>query len=630
MYAGNDFRWHQVTKTRTKSSNSETLPLFMCAFSCEKGPETITDLVADDFFKLYGKTADFFKYGQPLIQAHNIAKAGGRVLGYRVCATDSKLANIIISATVTTEAVNKKDADGNQIYLNSDGDETTEVTTTPATFNAAKIKYVAQTVTNATNYAAVMEQAAKLASDTVYPLLVVTDNGRGVSIKNARIAPDYSTSKSLSFCMYKLFDLENGSEVESTRFSINPDAQYAMNGNSKSMNLIESSTLQFKTGMITEGIKAFAKKVSDITGYSIEELFKLDLMFGCTLRGVALDNILVDATGVNLQHVYGIGLQSGDNGNFGAAPFPGEKSTPEWEAVAASYFAGDITDEVFDYDLHKIDFLCDANYPTKVKNKIVELAKWRKDFEYFRDLGTDIWSYDDVYSKVSNEDWLKSAFVMDYLSTYEIIDNYSKKQVRVTMTHGLSALLVGHYGRNIAAPIAGSFNGFVITEAVEGTLNFAPRKTPRVDQKELLDDMRVNFANYIANTSQLIVQSTYTSQDKWGPLSYGSNVIVTQMLVKAIRAYVPGIRFQLMESGDFTKYQQLIKDNAMAPFAKFFKQVDLVYTEDPEMSANKIFDASIECYYYDFAQSEIFDVFAIEGSPDDDSSSYTTNTSDVI
>lgn len=630
MYAGTDFNWHEVRKTRVSSANSETLPLFMGVFSSEKGPEVITDLTADDFFELYGKTADFFKYGQPLIQAHNIVKAGGRFLGYRICAPDSKLANIIISANVSTKSINKVDGDGNQIYINADGNETTEVTDTPATFNAAQIKYVAQTVTNASSYDVVMEQASKLVTDSNYPLLVICDNGRGESIKKVKVTPDYSTSKSLSFCMYKLIDIENGSTIESTRFSINPDAKYAFNGNSRSMNLIENSTKQFRTGMITSGIDGFVNKIAEITGYSVEELFTLDVLFGNTLRGIPLDNIIVDPTGVNLQHQYGISLQSGDNGSFGSNPFVNGIATQEWAEVAAAYFSGDITDEVYDLDIHKIDFCCDANYPDKVKNKIVELAKWRKDFVYFRDMGTDIWSYDDVYTKCVSDDWIKSSFVMDYMSTYEIIDNFSKKQVRVTMTHGLSALLVSHYATNIAAPIAGSFNGFVITEAVDGTLNFAPRKTPKVNQKELLDDLRVNFANYIANTSQLIVQSTYTTQEKWGPLSYGSNVIVTQMLVKAIRSYVPGIRFQLMESGDFTAYQQLIKDNVIAGYSKFFKSVDLIYTEDPEMSANKIFDASIECYYFDFAQSEIFDVFAIEGSPDDDASTYETETSDVV
>ena len=116
----------------------------------------------------------------------------------------------------------------------------------------------------------------------------------------------------------------------------------------------------------------------------------------------------------------------------------------------------------------------------------------------------------------------------------------------------------------------------------------------------------------------LAVQSTYTSQDHIGPLSYSNNVIVTQMVIKAIRRYCPKIRFMLMEPGatDFGKYKTLIEDNVIARYSQYFKSISLVYTRDDEQIVDKIFNASLYCYYRDFPQGEVFDVFAVEGSPD--------------
>lgn len=628
MYAGMNVNWHEVTRTKTASSNAETLPLFLFAFSSDKGVEKITDFTASDFYAMYGKNADYFKYGQPLTQAHTVLNAGGRVLGYRLCAPDATLANIVITASVDPKFQNKTDANGNQIYLDEEGNETLEVTSTPAKVQIASIKYAAKTVTGATSFEKVVSEAKTSATATEFPILVITDNGRGSSIKKFRIAPDYTTSKSLQYCMYFLQDIENTSVVESTRFAIAPNAVYTYGNKTRSTNLIETSTVQLKTEMLSDQIEKFVTKLADVSGYSETELFKNDILFGNTIRGVGLTNIVVDDTGLVLNNTYGISLLSGNNGTFGDAPFPGEIATEAWSTEATKFFKGELTDEVWDYEIHRIDFCTDANYPDPVKEGIAELAAWRKDFYFFRDLGLDIWDFDSVVSKVSNTDRVKSPFVGDYLTTYAIIDPNSKKQIRVTMTHGLSPLLVSHYSSNVSAPLAGQYNNFVIDEAIAGTLNFSPRITPSVNQKELLDELRVNFASY-ANPGILVVQSLYTSQNHWGPLSYANNVIITQMTVKAVREYMPKIRFQQTESTDFSSLRQSVDDNVLTHYQGFFKKVRSVYTRDAEASTQKEFNFSLECYYKDWDQHENMDVYAIDGDPDEDTTSYTVNTIDI-
>lgn len=630
MYAGMKVKFHEVVKTRNVAVSNESIPLFWCVFSSDKGTEEMTELNATDFFKMYGNTADFFKYGQPLIQTHAILRAGGKVLGKRIVAPDATLANIILFGEVTEETANKVDADGNQIYIDADGNETTEVTDTPATIATAVLKYTVSTVQNVTTFDEVVKEANKAASSTKFPLIVITDNGRGASIKKFRIVPDYTNSKTLNFCMYNLVQMENTSVVDTTRFSVNSDVvYYNYNGQSRSLNLIENSASQMKTLTVDDQIKKFIAEVSKISGYSEEVLLQNDVLFGCTKKGELLEGIRIDDTGVKMDHQYGVDLLSGLNGSFGDGPFKDGEPVQAWTDEVVKYFSGDVTDEIYDYELHKVDFIFDANYPDAVKRKIEEVVNWRQDAFFFRDLGTDIWSFDDVINKVSMDDWTKSPFIGDYMTTYEIIDNLSKKQIRVTMTHGMAPLMVSHYTNNAAAPMAGIFNGFTITEALPGTINFSPRVTPKINHKELLDDLRVNFANYETNTSTYVVQALYTSQDHIGPWSYANNVIITQMAVKSVRNYVPRIRFQLMDASDFSMLKKLIDDNCLNAYSKYFSKISLQYTQDDEAVANKIFDCSLECYYKNFPKGEYMDVFAIDGSPDDDAATYTTTVYDI-
>lgn len=618
MYAGTKVNWHEVLMSESGSvALDNTLPLFLCAFSADKGTEEITDLAYADFKKMYGNIANFYKHGQPLLQAHKILAAGGRVLGKRIVAEDSTLANLIITAEVTSKEVAKTNANGEQLYIGSDGQETTEVTDTIATTTYAVIKYDSVTVENIKTVAELKAKADTLQTESVFPIFVIADNGRGESVKKVRIAPDYDTSKKLPYMLYKISDIEGTAAVETQRFSMYPDAVNLVNGVRRNMMLSANTMLQMSAEMNTEACDAFIAKLAEVTGYTIEDLYTFDVLFGKTVKQKEIGTIKIDETGLDITSEYGMELKSGSNGNFGEHPFNGEVASQHWIDQAVAFFDGTFSDEIFDLDQHKIDFCVDANYPDDVKAAIVKLAEFREDFFFFRDLGLNINSIADVQEKVTDLSWTLTPFAGDYMSSYDIIDPFSHKQISVTMTHGLAPLLVNHFINNVAAPIAGEFNNFVISEAIEGTVNVIPRVTPSVNQKEILDDLKVNFVN-LTSDGLLAVQSTYTSQDHNGPLSFSSNVIVTQMVIKSIRRYCPKIRFMLMDPSatDFGKYKTLIEDNVISRYAQHFKSIELVYTRDDAQIASKIFNASLYCYYRDFAQGEVFDVFAIEGSPD--------------
>ena len=622
MYAGTKVRIHEIRRVPRVRETNETIPLFLCVFSSDKGTEELTSFTKTNFDLMYGTSSDFFKYGQPLLQAHDIANAGGKILGKRIVAEDSTLANVVINAEVTKKQKPKLNSDGQPLYIQPDGSEKTDVTANPAMITYAEVKYTASTVENAKKFSTIETQVESEITATKFPIIIIADNGRGKSLKKFRIVPDYDVSKSMQFMLYNLDEIEGTEVIESERFSIYSDAIASFNGTQRNMALTKLTSMQFDAIYQKTGMEKFVQKLAEITGYSVDDLYKHDILFGKTVKGKALPGLVIDTTSadaINLNTTYGINLQSGTNGAFADAPFPETTPTSAWEDAAAKFLSGNDTDVIWDLDQYKIDFCCDANYPAKVKRKLEYLANWREDFFYFRDLNTNINTMTDVNEKINDSAWLKSPYIGDYMTCYDIIDQNSKKQISVTMIHGIAPLLVRHYQQNIAAPIAGEFNNFVITEAIEGTLRFTPRVTPNVNQKEIIDELRVNYATY-SSDRLLTVQSTYTSQDHDGPLSYSSNVILTQMCIKDIRRYTPKIRFMLMDSSDgsavdFSKYRELIKDNVISKYSKFFKSVDLVYTRDDEMIANKIFNASLYCYYKDFPQGEIFDVFAIEGSP---------------
>lgn len=627
MYAGTKVNWHEVLMPQNTTVN-QMLPLFLCAFSSEKGPEDLRDLEYNDFKQLYGENVDFSKYGQPLLQAHRILQAGGRILGKRIVATDATLANIIIVGRVSTVTENKVDANGNQIYIDENGHETTTETEVLATINKAKIKYESYTKSGAKAFNEIKEYADTLFEEGVkYPLFIIADIGRGKSIKRFRISQNYSFTRKNDFMIYNLSEYEDTTLIETSQFSIKPDAEYKnIYGNTVFLDLTRDTSMQFDAELNQIGMDKFIKKIAEITGYTAEDLYNFDILFAKTLKKENISSIILDSEGVNLQAEYGILLTSDTNanGNFGDAPFPGTQSTDNWATEAVKFFNGTFSDEIYDIDRHKIDFCVDANYPYNltdpskdVKGAIAELANFREDFYYFRDLGTNISTIEDVSAITSNRLWIQSPFIGDYMSTYDIIDPYTRKQIKVTMLHDMAPLLVNHYMNNMAAPVAGEFNGFIITNAIKNTLNVTPKITPQYDQKQMLEDLKVNYVTYTSTDDYLTVQSTYTTQDHDGPLSFANNVLMTQRVVKAIREYCPKIRFMLMESTDtdFAKYKNLIEDNVISKYKSFFKDISLRYTADEEMTREKTFNASLYCYYRDFAQGEIFDVFAIEGSP---------------
>lgn len=589
-----------------------TTPVYLCAFASSKGEERM-QAVYGDFEKRYGNDISFEKYGQPLLQAAAASNAGAVVIAKRVVAPDSTLANTAILAKVTSKEVQKKDKDGKPLYKDKDlGKETTDVGSgnTPIMVNEANIKFECKTVSSCKTleeaFTQVESDLKESGPEFTYPLFMISENGRGVSNKKFRIVPNYTESKLKEYMQYSLIIMENNKTIETLPFTMDPSIIEA--GVNRAIDsVIRHYSVQVKGKLFESNVEKFIAKLSEITGNTEEYIKTIDMLFAKDRRGKDLPQMKVDfesEDAFNLSYVYGTSLESGDNGAFGDHPL----DTTEYKDALVDFFGGKFTDDIYDLDKYKIDIVLDANYPKEVKDKIAALTTFREDMLYIRDAGTGKKTLEEILA-LRNEDSLCNAFIMDHFLAYDVIDPYTKKPITVTICYSLIKLLVEHFKGGRHRPLAGEKYNFIISDAIEGTVNFVPKITPEYDQKSALLDARFNYASYFED--KLIIETFCTSQDKLTQLSFANNVLAIQEVIKAIRKRCPSIRYSFMDGDDLEKYKEDVNE-VINKYSSNFYKIRLTYLQDETMVANKTFYAALEVIHRDFNVAELFKVYILK------------------
>lgn len=589
-----------ITEVRNK-------PLFLALFTSDKGTEEWNRVSGKDFFSMYGNTISFIKHGQPLLQAAMSINAGAELLCKRLVASNSTLANIGIVATLTDVTSQKRNANGELLYIDDEGNSTTEVTDTPDNQTVTTIKYSIKSATNVSTIEAAYDTISASLIEGEYLLYVISDNGRGTSRKRIRIIPNYTLSRSLAYTLYNFAVIEGDSEVESLNFSVNPNL--VVNGQNISLqSMINTYSTQLKCKSNDAGIEDFAALVAEKMGITDESLiYSYDVLFGCSNKGVATDTVSYNpgTDGIDLKYSYGQILQNGGNGDFGDRPID---NTEEWSKQAVEALDGTFDEVIFNLDQYKISACVDANYPAKVKRAIEQLVTFREDFFYFRDQGLGMTSIDLMSTTARNE--LKSMFCATYSQSYDIIDPYTKRQIPVTIGYDIAQNLVQHLNNGAILPPAGMKYDMLVKNAIYGTLSFTPTvcPDPKGNQKEQLIELGINYASYIDNN--LVIETLYTSQEKNSQWSYINNVMGIQEVVRAIRTRCPMIRYSFIDGEDLEKYRKDVEE-VIAPYTSNFKTLALEYVADATYSANKIFYAVLKCVYKDFIQTEWFKIIAL-------------------
>lgn len=596
--------------------STDDRPLFMCAFTSDKGEEA-TKIVDSSFIKRYGEIS-FYRHGQALLQADRIIASGGKILARRIVAEDSKLANTVIIAKIKSTTIPKKDAQGRPLYIDKDtGQETTETTSSstsqandPINLRAMQIKYEAVSVENAKGPGEVDAKVATMVHHdspnsegyNVYPLFSIKDNGRGVSHKKFRIYPDYEGSKTTNFLRYKIDVIDKNELLESIMFGFDPEKVYFNKGFSLDAT-VNNNSIQIKSKQYTEYIKQFVDKLNTNIDLpqGVHSIVDEDVFFGNLKSSKKIETIIIEDTSVNLSNPFGIPLENGSNGNFGDRPI----ISSELQNEMAKFFNGEMDDMIYDHVLYPIEAIIDANYPEKVKRAIESFVTFREDIVFFGDMGF-VYSIDEMQMLMHIS--AKNKFCTYSHISYDTIDPYTKKQIRVTGGYHLARILPNHFKAGRNRPVAGILNEVIINEAIEGTVNYIPKVTPKVNQKQVLDDMRVCYAAYINN--RLVIETQYTSQEPHTQLSYVNNMLALQEVMRAIRNKCPITRYSFIDGEDLEMY----KSDVVAVINKYasnFKLIEFEYVHDDIMVQNKIFYAAIKVAFRDYVQAEWFKIYAI-------------------
>lgn len=594
-------------------SNSTVKPVFMFGFTSDKGPEDYRMVEGEDFFKMYGNDISFTRHGQPLLQAAMAINAGGRVFAKRVVDPTATIANGTLYADVSS--VQKEDGEGNKLYTDADSGEETTTADGNTPIMITNIKYAIQSVASQTSH----DNAANAAYSSVstlsteghnyYPLYTITDIGRGVSKKKWQIQPDYKTSKSLDYVAYVINVYESNIKLESIQFAFNPETVEG-NKNVSAGNMIKNNSVQIAITQYDSDIKNFVDKVSELSGISEEELYASDILFACTNKAVPLGNIVIDDSGVNLTTLGGLPLNNGNNGTFGNAPILSANSDI-YATELAKVWNGEFDNCIYDVDNYKIDLIIDANYPPKVKTAIANYVTFREDCMYLRDMGIDKRTIDQVKAALTDGTsgfTTRNKFTGDYLTSYDVIDPYSKKQITVSIGYTLTKLMVQHFIGGRSRPLAGMLNDFIIGDAIKGTVNIIPVITPSVNQKEELEDLKINYASYYDDN--LIVESLYTGNEKFSEFSFINNILAIQEVIKAVRSYCPKIRYSFISGDDLEKYKADVQ-KVLDRYTNNFMSMSLEYITDTVYISNRIFYAAIKVRFKKFVQTEYFKVVSL-------------------
>lgn len=434
-----------------------------------------------------------------------------------------------------------------------------------------------------------------------YPLIIAVDNGRGISNKAIKFTADLNTSKDLSSMMYNMEVYEGTVRTDAAVCSLNP----AMVVNNTLYGLHVDTCEQVIFDNIPGVYQDYIEHLMSLTGYTAEALSKGDLIAMTNNKGTSLFGIAFDEESIDLGADYGVEMQSGDNGEFGDAPFGTEPWTEAALAVIDDY------DALWDPDTYKIFAAFDANYPEPVKDKFAWFANEREDFNFFRDYGIDIKSYSAIAAKhaeLMEKEECANWFNGEYFTTYEILDPETRVRERVTMMYDFAAAMVDHFAKGAYRPAAGIANGMILPSAIEGTINFTPYNKPLVKQKALIDDMRINYA--IFQEGQCVVQSTYTSNPELTQLSFVNNVLSVEEVIRAVRIACPKHRFTFVTNNDFSSYAEAV-NNVLKGFRPLFAELKFEWTTDELKALQKIFTASIKVRFNNWIQTEYFDIYCL-------------------
>lgn len=635
---------------------NEPIPLAMAAFTSDKGPENWRVITSfDELTSNYGAIS-YARHGQPQLTVAEVLRAGGVVLGKRIVANDATLANVTIYARVV------KVSDVSYVYYYAKSE------TNAKTFRDA---YKNHEYMESADFINGVSSSESNGSVVEFPLFTITAIGRGASNISFTILPMYNASKnSPDYICYRVQLYENQEPIDRENITITLNPNISINGVSYAMNpKINIASSQVRVKHYENAIKTFVTTlkataktstvVADAKDMSIMDIINSDIINGKDRTGTITLGGVVTKTGVKtttdsetgtvtdnwtsnlpndiknsiVNFESGINLLNGTYGALTESPMNNAdtiyadlllnvfgKKTVNTSIQDIDINSDTLSDfpqfdtVIYDLDRYKVDFICDCGYNFNVKNAIIDLVEYRGDMVFLADLGIGLTNISEIISSANRIK--KSKFVSIYHNSFDIYNPYSSKQITVTMPLLLAPKMVTHIANGAGRPFAGMLNDITFPDIIEESINFTPRELPVVNpnsgaiynQKQALVDANVNYLNYYDGLATM--DTMYVNVDAYTQMSYLSNIMGIQAIIKEIRTKCPRTRYTFMDGTDLEEYI----DDATAiinEYNSLFKSISIKYMADEYYESNNIFYAVLNVQFRNFIQEEYFRIIAI-------------------
>lgn len=628
----------------TTSYTYSPIPIFMCPYTSDKGTEKWELISGFSGFTNVKGPISFVKHGQAQLTVAEALRSGAYVLGKRMVSEDATLANV----TIRVRAVK---ADG-VCYL---------YTYTSSSDNC----YVFDDAANAGygDFASVLEQITDYESlqEIDVPLFTVTPMGRGESHLFFRLVPEYTNSRSSQYIKYSFEVIEDNEILESIVVTLNPDI--ISDGVAQAMNpKIKQNSKQMQVKLFEDGFFALVNFIATVavtensdgeqTKIAPADLINMDFINGYNRRGtVAIGNVVTKAQITNtnttvtgtgsastttdagnegssaadlwnsflpdgmiaytMEEAGGIGMPNGSYGASGQDPLghPAEYKKmllDTFNALSTSSDTRNYDPVIYDLDAYKVDAIFDCGFPDEVKKAIVDLVDFREDMVFLLDFGTQF-NYLEAIKDYA-DGIPKSRYVAMYHNYFKILSPYTKKEITVTMPYLLVSKMVDHISSGVGRPFAGFANKLEFSDIIEGSVNFLPVQIPTLDEKQELVDRNINYIGYYDGTP--VMETMYTNQDEYTQLSFLSNVMGVQEIIKVLRTRCPRTRYTFLDGDDLEAYLEDV-DSILKQFSPNFKKLSCQYMADERYESNHIFYAVLTVQFRNFIQEEYFKIIAI-------------------
>ena len=593
---------------------SGPITVIMQTYTSDKGTEKWEIMRGFDGFTKVKGPISFARHGQPLLTVAEILRAGGAVLAKRLVSEDADLANITVKARLV------KIDDASYLYIYTTSMEGAKTFKEAYTDGYGDFDYENPVADDGT---------------VDVPLFTVAPMGRGGSNLYIRINPEYSSNRTYTNYMNYSFEVyEATEEMESILFTMNPDV--IINNISQAMNpKVKINSTQVQVKLFEDGVSALvmalANTALDVNGDPITpaSLINYDFIYGMDIRGknkiggvVTIADAVEDGTDlwtksmpsdiadnvIDLADPNGIKLI---NGTFGAMDTNPMKNEAEYEKMLLAAWGADTRSMLFDpviydLDMYKVDATFDCAYPLSVKKQILNVTDFRGDMMYFADFGKKFVDLDSILTFA--ESMPNSRYLSMYHNFFNVYDPYTRREITVTMPYLLAIKMVSHVESGVNRPFAGIANELTFEGIIEDTINFLPYDIPGINQKQMLVDKNVNYLNYYDGIA--VMDTMYTNNEEHSQLSYLSNVMGVQEIIKRLRSECPKSRFTFVDGDDLEAYIDGVKE-IINEYASQYNTLNVQYMADEKYELNKIFYAVLTVKFREFFQEEYFKIIAI-------------------